>query len=510
LLSRDDETEREIAMRVSPIAVALTVATGLALVVTPGSVSGAAGAAGGMSRPAVAKPGVAGSVITLTSGASFDGESMAYQIASDRSGTAYLAWISAKNSASGREIHLCTLPPGAKGCKGGVQSITTPESQSAAGIHLLVSRQGLATLLWYVSASSDGGIYESMSTRGSTLSAAKRVIPSSGVGVFMDAEAGPHNQIWTVLQPTYSKGLLEIRPGLSASPVSIKTPYNLGYAQLAFSKSTPILAITESASLSAPVAYSSRPGSSWTSFKNVRGTYVDGRDIGLTRTSSGVRLTTGSPVDFGASVVSRWTRHGFAKAVRTGDRSDCVASSHYTTTDKSGRLVDVSNECDKIAVSNLPNTRRASIIRFGAPANATVAGGEPAITSTPRGRAWVAWSTLTGSAGGETLKVAPFLLPGLRIHKRGHAAHGSVTVTGPASCQPADVIKVGVKGHASKGWKVAKTSLRLGKKKVHKTINGARLRAGKRYVLVGSAIFTNGHAHSKGKAKLTFRSCPTP
>jgi hypothetical protein len=495
-------------MRTSSIAVVLAVATGLAVVGAAGSGSAAPGRAGAVASRATPHPGVAGPVITLARAASFDGDTMAYQIASDSSGTAYLAWIAEKGSA-GREIHLCTLPPGARGCEGGVHTVTTPESQSAAGIHEVVSAQGRVTLLWLVTAASDGGIYESTSTKGSALSAAVRVVPSSTVGVFMDVEVGPNNQIWTVLQPTYSKGLLDVRSSLSASPVAIRTPYNLAFAKLAFSRSTPILAITKNASLTAPVAYSYRPGRSWTAFKNVPGTYVDGRDIGLTRTSSGVRLTSGSPIDFGASVVSRWTGHSFTKAVKTGDRADCVASSHYTTTDASGRLVDVSNECDKITVSNMPDTRHASIIRFGAPVNATVAGGEPAITSTPRGHAWIAWSTLTGS-GGETLKVVPFLLPGLPIHKRGHAAHGTVTLTGPASCQPADVIKVGVTGHGRKGWRVAKTSLRLGRTTVHGSLNGARLAAGRRYVLIGLVVFRKGHLHSTGKVKLSFRSCPAP
>jgi hypothetical protein len=493
--------------RVAATAV-LTVATGLTLVGAAGSAPAATHRQAAPARVA-SKPGLAGSVIALTHGASFDGDPIAYRIASDHSGTAYLAWISSKDSVSGRQIHLCTLPLGAKACKGGAQAIDIPNSQDSGGIQMVVAANGLVTVLWYVGVASGGGVYDATSTKGGPLTAPQLIIPNAQSGVFLDAGAGPNGQIWTVLQPNYENDSLQVRSSLSGSPVSVRAPFNPGSAKLAFYGSTPVLAVTENASLSTPVEYSYRPGTSWHSFKKVSGTYVDGHDIGLTTTSSGMRLTTGSPVDYGATVVSKWTGHSFTKAVETGDKSDCVAESHYTVTDASGRLVDVSNECDKITVADLPGTTHASILRFGA--GGTEGGGEPAITSTPRGHAWVVWSIESGGgSGGETLKVAPFLLPGLPVHKRGHASHGTVTVTGPVSCQPADVIGVGVSGHADKGWSVSKKSLKLGHKTVHGIINGAQLSAGKRYTLVGTVVFKKGHSASTGKAKLTFRSCPKP
>jgi hypothetical protein len=481
------------------ISAAVTVATGLALVGT---------AASAPARSA-AKPGVAGAVITLTHGASFDGDAIGYRLASDKSGTSYLSWISAKDAGSGRQIHLCTLPLGATGCKGGAQAIDIPDSQNSANLQMVVSAAGAITILWYDGIASGGGIYDVTSSKGGALTTPTLIIPEAESGVLLDAVAGPTGAIWTVFEPNYSTGGLQIRSSLTGSPQSITAPSNPGSLKLAFARSTPVLAMTEGSTLSTPVDYSYRPGSSWKSFKKVPGTYVDGHDIGLAATSSGVRLITGSPSSLGGSVVSRWTGTSFTKAVSTGDTSSCVASSHYTVADASGRLVDVANECDKVTVSNFPGTTHAAILRFGA--GGTIGAAEPAITSTPRGHAWVAWTTETnGGTGGETLKVAPFLLPGLPVHKSGHAAHGTVVVTGPESCQPADVIGVGVKGHADKGWSVSKSTLKLSGKTVHGSINGASLTPGKRYTLVGTVTFKKGHAASKGKATLAFKACPKP
>jgi hypothetical protein len=71
-------------------------------------------------------------------------------------------------------------------------------------------------------------------------------------------------------------------------------------------------------------------------------------------------------------------------------------------------------------------------------------------------------------------------------------------------------MKVTVKGKGKHGWHAAKGRPTLGHKKLHSTLNGAKLKAGKEYTLKGSVVFANGGSHSKVTAKLKFRACPKP
>jgi hypothetical protein len=463
------------------------------------------------------KPGLAGSVITLATHASFDGDNRAWDLGADRSGTAYMAWLAArKNSTTLRDLFFCTLPLRATRCKGGIQDIITPDASSVAGLRLLVSPSGLATVLWYASDSAQNGILESTSNKGGPLTSPKFVVNGPSEGSLLDAEIGPTGSIWTVIQTSIDGKVLNIRRSLTASPETVKGPaaasfIGVGFADLAFAKNTPILAITN-VGQDTPPLYTYPNGSSWRPFKKVAGTISAFRDIGLTSTKSGVRLTAGSPHNLYQPVTASWNGHGFSRPTYTGDHNDCTPGSHDASSDASGRMVDVADECGVIAVANLADTRHASVFRFGEPKNATPAGGDPQIVSTPRGHAWVAWGIESSSAGGggDTLKVVPVLLAGLETHRSAHRAHGTVVITGPTSCQPASSIKVGVKGHGAKGWKVVKHTLRLGKKRIGSTLNGAALTPGKVYTLIGSVEFSNGHAHSSVKASLKFKACPKP
>jgi len=131
----------------------------------------------------------------------------------------------------------------------------------------------------------------------------------------------------------------------------------------------------------------------------------------------------------------------------------------------------------------------------------------------PRGYAWVAWSTQYSSASsaeGDRLRVEQVLLPGQQRRVTHRGRHGSVTVTGPVSCLPADTIGVGVKGHGKHGWRVASHKLVLGHKKLSSSLNGASLTAGKLYSLKGSVVFAKGGSHETVSATVKFRACPNP
>jgi hypothetical protein len=465
------------------------------------------------SAAAAAKPGPVGAAIVLAQHQEFTGSST--DIATDSHGTSYIGWISASTvTTSDRVVHLCVLPLGSRSCTGGVQSISAIDPSTAADLHVLAPAHGSVTLLWYhdtvaSGSESHGAEIAEATVSGSKLSAGKDVATGPSHGALLDAVPGPSNSIWTM---TYagSGTTLELREGLSHSPTLVKTPYTVGYAHLAFSHGTPILAITQAAQITQPPSYSSRPGSSWKPFRKLTGTWAVGIDIGLVDTRSGVRIVSGDGGnDIYQPVVAKWTKSGFSRARSTGDHNAATPSSHDDVTDGSGRLVDVSNEGGQIAVANLADTTHAAVVRLAG--HGTLAGFAPQVGTTARGNGVALWAVEQGNGTlGDELLAQPIRLAGLHASKKAHGRHGSVTVTGPASCMPDSTLSVAVKGKAAHGWHSTKPSLTLGHKKVGHTLNGAKLTAGKSYVLKGSVIFVNGGSHSKVTAKLKFRACPKP
>ena len=166
----------------------------------------------------------------------------------------------------------------------------------------------------------------------------------------------------------------------------------------------------------------------------------------------------------------------------------------------------MSRECDDIAIANLTDTRHAAVVRF--PGGGTFAGGDPQLTTTPRGQGRVVWSI--ESKNGNKLLTAPILLPGRDVTASKTAKGNRVTVTGPASCLPAVLIKVGVKGSPAKNWHVVSSTLRLNTSVLTTTmLPGALLSPGGKYTLSGTVKFADGGAHTTVTAQLKFRSCPT-
>jgi hypothetical protein len=455
-----------------------------------------------------AKPGLDGAAILLANRVSFDGDARAYSIASDKSGKTYIAWLSSPASHSAvRQLHFCTLALHATSCSGGIQTLTPNVPQTSAGLRLLVTPGGQVTIFWYYTTAGGGEIAEATSQSGGPLSAEDDVATAPINGYLLDAELAPDGTAWTVAESETASSL-EVRAGVTSPPTTIKTPYHVGYAQLAFAGSTPIIAITKNAAITQAAAFSYLRGGSWTSFKNVAGTGTAGQDVALVRTSAGVRLITDIGDAGYTPVIAKWNGHGFSHRTPTGDT--CILGGHDAATDASGRLVDVSGECNKISVSDFGSGSHPAILRFSP--HGLEAGGDPQIATVPRGYAWVAWSTQEGSSGldGDNLKVVLVRLPGVHQQVTHRGRHGSVTVVGPASCLPADSISVSVKGHPKHGWKVASSKLVLGHKKVHSSLNGAGLTAGKKYSLKGTVVFSSGSSHETVSATVRFRACPNP
>jgi hypothetical protein len=284
-------------------------------------------------------------------------------------------------------------------------------------------------------------------------------------------------------------------------------PWAVGYAQLAFTGGTAVMAVQKAGSLSSPVDYASDAGGAWTALRPLSGTWSVGYAPGLTQTVGGLRLVTATANASYQPVVSNWTGHSFSKATPIGDTSNCAPNSAHTGSDLSGRLTDVTNECGMITVDNMPTSSRAAIFRF--PAKGTIAGSGPQLATLPSGKGWVVYALQDGSDYDQLVAV-PVLLAALTSTTATSAAAGSVRVTGPVSCLPTVTTPVAVAATTAAHWRVLSKVLTLSGKAQDSILNGARLRPGAPYKLVGRVIFGDGQQRLTIKAVLAFKACPAP
>ncbi len=489
--------------RITALALAGAVLASTALALIPAAASAAAPAA------PRAKPGLTGTPIVLDNNVEFSG----YDAATDASGTTYVGWISDKNN-NGRKVHLCTLPPGAKKCEGGIQTIDSLGDSSAEGLKVLVDPSGEVSLVWFhdTTASTMGPqgaeIAVATSAAGGTLSPGFDMGSAPSFGSLLDARLGPGNQIWTVAEPS-SGNTVQVRSDLQTPGnmvTVLNTPYGVQAASLRFHDNQAVLAIQKDGAITVPVDYASFKNGHWTSFSKLAHTWTSDANVGLVGTSSGIRLITSIDNASYNPVVWNWNGSAFVSGALTGDLNNCSPNSHDLVSDGSGRVADVSRECDDLAITNLPDTRHASVVRYNV--RGTFAGGDPQITTTARGTGWVAWSVESSVAN--KLLVAPIVLPGRDVTATNASQGNHVVVTGPQSCLPPADIAVGVKAEPAKNWHTVSKVLRLGSTVLNSaTLHGATLVPGKSYTLSGTVRFASGSKHAIVTADLKFTSCPT-
>jgi hypothetical protein len=484
-----------------------------AVAVLPGvmSLSGAQAAVRAPASAPSVKPGLTGPAIILANNTQFSG----YDMATGPNGTAYIGWIG--DTGSGRFVHLCVLPHGAKACAGGIRTVASaPDAigtSTAAGLRVLVSKSNLVTLVWmYSTVASENGpegdvIATATSQGGGPLSAVTAASAGPSFGDLLYAVLAPNGKIWAVAHAGGGVASAQVTRGLGSKPQTVKTPFWPAHAIIAFTGSGSVLAIDKYGAISQPISYARQSGGGWTGFKALAKTWnVAG--FGMATTTAGVRLIASENNAGYHPVVSALTSSGFAAPVLTGDTNNCNPFSHDVVADASGRLADVSTECQAVTVANLANTRHAAIFRFSIGASATFAGGDPQLTTAPSGHGWVAWSI--ESKVNDKLLVAPLLLAGLDVTATSSGKGGKVSVTGPASCLPPVNIAVGVSARAASGWTVVGKSLKLGGGAVGSVLKGAGLTPGKSYTLAGTVIFGRGGARATGHAAVTFRACAKP
>jgi hypothetical protein len=266
-----------------------------------------------------------------------------------------------------------------------------------------------------------------------------------------------------------------------------------------------VLAVQKDGAITVPVAYASESNDHWSKFHLLKHTWTSDATLGLAGTTAGVRLVTSvNNADYWP-VAWSWNGSGFVAPTLTGDRNDCSPSTHDLVADSSGRAADVSEECGHLAIANLPDTRHAAVVRVKVPG--TFAGGDPQLTTTPRGKGWVVWSVESTTA--DKLLAAPILLPGRDVTVTGTGRGNAVSVTGPESCLPPVNVGAGVHANPGNGWHVVSKSLKLGNTTLHSgTVNGAALAAGKTFHLTGRAVFSKGSSRSTVTVQLRFKSCP--
>ncbi len=490
------------SLRISALAAGALAAAGAATAVSPPLAAGAA-----VTRPAV-QPGRTASPIVLDSNVQLSG----YDVASGPSGNSYIGWISSKNNA--RKVHLCTLPPGARRCKGGIQTINSLGASSAAGLKVLVSTHDEVTLVWFHDTTAStmgpqgGELATATSNAGGPLSPGFDEGSAPSFGALLDARLGPGDKVWTVAAPPAGKKGLQIRDDLNTPGnlvTILPTPYVVGAARIRFHGSTAVLAIQKFGAITRPVSYASNTSGHWTALHVLSHTWTSDAGLGLAGTKSGIRLVTSVNNAHYFPVVWSWNGTSFGHPTLTGDTSHCSPASHDLVADASGRVADVSRECGQLAIANLPDTRHAAVVRFSV--HGTFAGGDPQLTTTPRGKGWVVWSIEPSTQ--DKLLAAPILLPGRDVTDAKTVSGNRATVTGPQSCLPPVSIGIGVTARPAGHWTVVSKTLRLGGTVLHSpTLNGAGLNPGQLYRLTGTVEFANGSRHITVNAAIRFRSCP--
>jgi hypothetical protein len=117
---------------------------------------------------------------------------------------------------------------------------------------------------------------------------------------------------------------------------------------------------------------------------------------------------------------------------------------------------------------------------------------------------------LQNETGYDQLLAVPVLLPALTSTVSKSSVAGVARVSGPVSCLPVVTTPVAVAAASTGHWQVLSKALTLSGKSQGSVLNGALLRPGASYKLVGSVTFGDGQRRLTVKAVLAFKACPAP
>jgi hypothetical protein len=369
------------------------------------------------------------------------------------------------------------------------------------------------TLVWFHDTAASGTgpeggeIAVATAAHGLNLSEGTDVADAPSHAALLDVEFGPNFSIWTVASAQAADQTLQVHPGLGAERTTVHTPFIAGGAQIAFTGGKPIIAIDKAGAVSEPARYATGTvAGRFGAFHKVAGTWTTAQSV-LKETGHGIRLIATSGPNFYRAAIAKWNGHGFGRPALTADHNACTPSTHDGSTDPSGRLLDVSNECGQVTVANYVNDDTAAIYRFRGGDTVTFT---PQIASGSRGVATVVWSTQSDGTVGDALHVLRVPLPDTTHTVLKHGRGGKISLLGPTTCLPPVLVHVKLGAKAAKHWAIRTRTLKLGSHAVKKNrINGATLSPGKSYTLHGTVVFGKGSARDTLKATLTFATCPT-
>lgn len=473
---------------------------GTACAILVAGMVGAAPPAAAAGHPA----GVVGQVILLANEKQLSG----YDVAANSAGRAYIGWISTESDTH-RYVNLCTLPVNATSCLGGVQTISALDDPNARDLQVLLTANDTVKLVWFHNTGlSTAAIAVASAPHGQNLTVGTDMTSAPVNGDLLTAEMGPGGDVWTVTYGAFLPTEIRVRAGFSASAKVLQTPFPIGHAQLAFAGGKAVLAFEQFGFQTKPARYRVRStGGTWSSMHSVAKTWSLDAGAALETTTHGLRIVSNVNNASYRPVIARWTGAGFAPRKLTPDADSCGAGSHDGYPDPSGRLIDASWECSRIAIANYADAAHAAIVRVNGNGTPTYT---PQIASGTRGIATVVWSVQGSTSTLHKLRVAHIRLPDPTVTVSHHGTGGRVTVTGPRSCLPPVNVHVGWTHKPDANWSFMSGSLRLGTKAfVGSTLDGANLTPGKQYSLIGTATFGRGSARSTVKATLTFRTCGT-
>lgn len=455
-------------------------------------------------------PGIVGSRIVLAN----EKQLISYDVAANSAGRAYVGWI-ATEADTHRYVHLCTLAVTGTSCAGGVQMINALGDTSASGLRVLVTGNDTVKLVWFhdtdqsINGPENALISVASAAHGQGLALTSDTTPAPSFGSLLTAEIAPSGEIWTVAYEALDlRQRVQVTAGLTANFVNVSTPFPVGHAQLAFAGGKAVLAFERYGFQTIPTRYRVRSsGGTWSPVQSVAHTWSLDSGAALETTGHGLRIVSNVDNASYRPVIARWTGSGFAPRKLTADHDSCGAGSHDGYADPSGRLLDVSAECDRVAIANYPDAAHAAVVRFDGNGTPTFT---PQIASGTRGIATVVWSVQGSTSNLYKLRVAHVRLPDPTVTVSHHATGGRVTVTGPRSCLPPVNVHVGWTHHPDANWSFLSGSLRLGTHAVvGSTLDGATLTPGKSYTLVATATFGRDGNRNQVRASLSFRTCGT-
>lgn len=242
----------------------------------------------------------------------------------------------------------------------------------------------------------------------------------------------------------------------------------------------------------------------------MRGTETDHNTARLATTRRGIRLLATAPDrkrGGDQSVIAAWDaqRHAFGAPAPALPGQSCATGGRDVSTDASGRVSSVAIGCDRLAIGNHQTGGVGARTEFGT--GLSVTSTDAQIATTPSGRGWVVWLATSRS----TLVARPIVLPALTREVTRTSKVGRLRMSAPVSCVPAVDVAVRAKATAVRGWRVARTTLRLDARTLRRpVIEAARLAPGSRHVLRATGVVVRRGERRALRTTAAFVVCPRP